>query len=83
MQFFGFSTKIDSTSSISSFVVVLKLASGATEIHQNNGNGFPVQDTIMLQSPQSCVSAASDLTVVAAVSLSSDSNPAPLYLCVV
>ncbi|KAL8825896.1 MAG: hypothetical protein Q9191_004136 [Dirinaria sp. TL-2023a] len=72
-SFFGFSSKIDSTSSISGFIVILTLANGHTEIHENNGNVFPVQDTIMLQSPQSCVSGGSDLTVVAAVRSSSSS----------
>src|SRR5436305_7847960 len=58
--------------SISAFKVLITLIGGATELHDNNGVGFPVQDTIMLQSPESClvptVNGGQNLTVVAAVS---------------
>ena len=45
----------------------------AKEVHDNNGVGFPIQDTILLQAPESCLSLTVDangnnnLTVVAAV----------------
>ena len=64
--FFGFSAQIPTSSSISAFNVVITLVGGTTELHNNNGAGFPVQDTIMLQSPQSCLN-SNGLTVVAAV----------------
>jgi hypothetical protein len=54
--------------------VLITLTSGATELHDNNGAGFAVQDDIMLQSSQSCLSPTADvdgknaITVVAAVS---------------
>jgi len=54
--------------------VLVTLVGGATEMHDNNGVGFPVQDSIMLQTPQSCLLPAQflnekqNLTVVAAVS---------------
>ncbi|KAI4209402.1 MAG: hypothetical protein LQ351_007661 [Letrouitia transgressa] len=69
--FYGFSTQLPSSISISSFTVLITLTSGTTETYDNNGNGFPVQDRIMLQSPQSCVT-GNKLTVVAAVR-----SPAP------
>jgi hypothetical protein len=60
--------------SISSFNVLITLTNTTTELYDNNGGGYPVQDSIMLQSPQSCLSQATgvndtvNLTVVAAVS---------------
>ncbi|KAL8743437.1 MAG: hypothetical protein Q9190_004206 [Brigantiaea leucoxantha] len=65
-SFYGFSFPLPASSSISSFTVLVTLTSGAIVTYDNNGNGFSVQDQIMLQSPQSCVS-GNKLTVVAAV----------------
>ncbi|KAF2816733.1 WSC domain-containing protein 2, partial [Mytilinidion resinicola] len=71
--FYGFSANLAASSSISSFNVLVTLIDGSTELHDNNGAGFPIQDTIMLQSPQSCLSSTNDtngqrsLTVIAAV----------------
>ncbi|MCJ1284401.1 hypothetical protein MMC26_003733 [Xylographa opegraphella] len=62
--FYGFSTQISTSSSISAFNVLITLVGGGSELHNNNGAGFPVQDTIMLQSPQSCLN-GNGLTVVA------------------
>lgn len=51
-------------------------AGGTTVTHDNNGNGYPVQDSIMFQTPQSCMANSSDsngnyeMTVIAAVRLS-------------
>ncbi|KAI4121727.1 MAG: hypothetical protein LQ338_006195 [Usnochroma carphineum] len=64
--FYAFSTTIPSQSSISAFNVLITLASGATETYDNNGNGYPIQDNVMLQADQSCVT-SSQLTVTAAV----------------
>lgn len=66
-QFYSFSSTLPSDTSISSFNVIIDLVGGGSELHDNNGGGFPVQDSIMLQSPQSC-SSQGNLTVVAAVS---------------
>jgi hypothetical protein len=66
-QFYSFSSTLPSDTSISSFNVIIDLASGGSELHDNNGTGFPVQDSIMVQSPQSCLNQG-NLTVVAAVS---------------
>ncbi|GME28877.1 putative wsc domain containing protein [Neofusicoccum parvum] len=65
-EFYGFSTSIPSESSISSFNVLITLTSGETELHDNNGSGFAVQDGVIFQSPQSCLSGTA-MTVTAAV----------------
>lgn len=64
--FYAFSTKLSSQTSISAFNVLVSLASGATETYDNNGNGYPIQDTVMLLAPQSCVT-GSQLSITAAV----------------
>ncbi|MCJ1354543.1 MAG: hypothetical protein MMC33_004532 [Icmadophila ericetorum] len=66
-SFYGFSTTLPTSSSISAFNVLVTLTSGSTVTYNNNGIGYPVQDTIMLQSPQSCLTSTGALTVVAAV----------------
>ncbi|KAL8696378.1 MAG: hypothetical protein Q9224_002825 [Gallowayella concinna] len=68
--FYAFSARISSQTSISAFNVLITLTSGATESYDNNGSGYPIQDTVMLQSPQSCVTDSNGkklLTVAAAV----------------
>jgi len=64
--FYSFMSTIPSDSGISSFNVVITTNSG-TGNYNNNGAGYPIQDAIMLQSPQSCVDGTGKLTVVAAV----------------
>ncbi|KAI9894440.1 MAG: hypothetical protein M1814_003198 [Vezdaea aestivalis] len=64
--FYAFSTQFLTSSSVTSFTVRITRVGGATENYNNNGGGFPVQDTVIFQSPQSCLS-GSNLTVVAAV----------------
>ena len=76
--FYAFSTLLPASSSISSFIVLVTLTTGSKQIYGNNGaaSGFPVQDLIMLQAPQSCLSASSGvLTVVAAVRAGSSAGP--------
>ncbi|KOS18481.1 putative fungistatic metabolite [Escovopsis weberi] len=54
-------------SGISSFTVDVTTADG-TKTYDNNGNGYPLQDAILFQQPQSCVLGSSGaLTAVAAV----------------
>lgn len=65
-SFYAFSARIPSQSSISAFNVLITLASGGTELYNNGGQGFPIQDSVMLQAPQSCV-VGNALTVTAAV----------------
>ena len=71
--FYGFSWPLSSATSISSFNVIVTLTSGSKQIY-GNGAGFPVQDQIMLQSPQSCL-ASNALKVVAAVRSTSGGTP--------
>ena len=59
--FYSFSASIPATASISSFTVTVN----GGETFDNNGGGFPVQDSIMFQKPQSCL-VGNALTVVAA-----------------
>ncbi|KAL8664532.1 MAG: hypothetical protein Q9202_002941 [Teloschistes flavicans] len=66
-RFYAFTAQIPSQSSISAFNVVITLASGATETYNNNGQGYSMQDSVMLQAPQSCVTGGQTLTVTAAV----------------
>ncbi|KAL2075302.1 hypothetical protein VTL71DRAFT_245 [Oculimacula yallundae] len=64
--FYGFSANIPATTSISSFTVVIAGTGGLTTTHNNNGAGFPIQDSVIALAPQSCLS-GTNLTIVAAV----------------
>lgn len=64
--FYAFSTRIPSQTSISAFNALITLTSGAAETYDNNGNGYPIQDTVMLQAPQSCIT-GSKISITAAV----------------
>lgn len=71
-QFYSFSATFSSTTSISAFTIQVT-AGGDTVTYDNNGNGYPVQDNILFQGPQSCIATSSDsngnyeMTVVGAV----------------
>ncbi|KAH6680685.1 WSC domain-containing protein [Halenospora varia] len=65
-SFYSFDANLPSTSSISSFTVLITLISGGTETYNNNGGGFLIQDSVIVQTPQSCVSNG-NLTILAAV----------------
>ncbi|PVI03969.1 heme peroxidase [Periconia macrospinosa] len=74
--FFEWNTQLDPSAGISSFDVhVTTKSTGKTEVHNNVGNGYPVQDTLLYQIKQSCISISpkegggseGHLTVVAAV----------------
>ncbi|KAF1808035.1 WSC domain-containing protein 2, partial [Eremomyces bilateralis CBS 781.70] len=65
-DFFSFSKNLSSTGSISSYTVDVTYTSGLTVTYDNNGSGYPIRDTIMLQTPQSCI-VGGTLTAVAAV----------------
>lgn len=73
-QFYAFSQHICSNTSISKFHVSLELVDGSTELFDNNGMGYPVQNEVILQTHQSCLSNIIDgngernMTIVAAVS---------------
>lgn len=66
-QFYGFNASIPTISSISSFTVLVTYTSGATTTYDNNGVGYPVQDSVIVQTSQSGV-CNGNLSVVAAVS---------------
>lgn len=72
--FYGFSANISATTSISSFTVLVTHTDGSTESLANGGNGFPVQDLLLLQSPQTCLT-GSALTVTAAVRTGQNAIP--------
>ncbi|EEQ35866.1 hypothetical protein McanMca71_007345 [Microsporum canis] len=68
--FYGFSTSVPVETSISRFNVRIVLNTGEAIIYDNNGSGYPVQDTIMFQPKQSCVlgdNIPGNFVVVAAV----------------
>ncbi|TVY18408.1 WSC domain-containing protein, partial [Lachnellula arida] len=65
-SFYGFSSNLPADSSISSFTVAVTYTTGATQTYDNNGNGFPIEDSVIVQTPQSCQSNG-NLTVIAAV----------------
>lgn len=64
--FYSFSSNIPTTTSISSFTVTINLAGGTSETHDNNGAGYPIYDSVIVQTPQSCLNNG-NLTVVAAI----------------
>ncbi|RMZ89345.1 hypothetical protein DV736_g3426, partial [Chaetothyriales sp. CBS 134916] len=73
--FFSFSTTIPTSTSISSFIISITNSDGSTETFDNNGSGFPVQDSVLFQLPQSCSVSSSSLTVTAAVRNTTSANP--------
>ncbi|KAH8599832.1 hypothetical protein B0O99DRAFT_682314 [Bisporella sp. PMI_857] len=65
-SFYAFSTNLPVASSISSFTVTVNLVGGTSETYNNNGAEYPVDDSVIVLTPQSCYNAG-NLTVVAAV----------------
>lgn len=74
-SFYSFSATISTSASISSFSVKVTNADGSTETFNNNGAGYPVQDTVLFQYPQSCSASSSSVTVTAAIRNSTTSTP--------
>ncbi|OAG11608.1 heme peroxidase [Paraphaeosphaeria sporulosa] len=66
-SFYGFSADLPVETSISSFKVSVTYTDGTQTAFDNNGSGFPVQDTVIYLAPQSCLDSSGKLTVVAAV----------------
>lgn len=65
---FPISGTIPVSSGISSFVITIHRTDGSTETYDNNGNGYPLTDAIILQKPQSClIQASGQLTATALV----------------
>jgi len=65
-QFYGFNANLPSTTSISSFTVSVTDTSCTVETFNNNGAGFPISDSLIVQTPQSCLSNG-NINVLAAV----------------
>ncbi|KFH47339.1 L-ascorbate peroxidase-like protein [Hapsidospora chrysogenum ATCC 11550] len=66
--FFPIKENIPASTGISSFAVTVNYVDGSHEYYDNNGKGYPLQDAVLLQLPQSCLLGSSGaLTVTAAV----------------
>lgn len=65
-QFYSFRAEISMQTSISSFIVQVTRADGKTQLYDNNAEGFPISDDVMVQTPQSCVNSGK-LNILAAV----------------
>lgn len=66
--FFPIDAKIPVDTGISSFTVTINHADGTQQTVDNNGNGYPIQDTVLFQKPQSCILGSTGAaTIVAAV----------------
>jgi hypothetical protein len=67
-NFYPIEAVVPAASGISSFTITVNNADGTSKLYDNNGNGYPLQDDILFQAPQSCVTGSTGaLTVVAAV----------------
>ncbi|KAG6025053.1 hypothetical protein E4U41_001620 [Claviceps citrina] len=67
-SFYPIEAVIPASSGISSFTVTVNNEDGTGKLYDNNGKGYPLQDDILFQTPQSCIRGTSGaLTVVAAV----------------
>lgn len=66
--FFPIEADIPASSGISSFTLTLDYSDGTTKNYDNNGKGYPLQDAVLFQLPQSCLLGSSGaFTVTAAV----------------
>ncbi|KND93947.1 putative fungistatic metabolite [Tolypocladium ophioglossoides CBS 100239] len=66
--FYPIQATISAASGISSFTVTVNNADGTSKVYDNNGKAYPLQDDILFQAPQSCVTGNNGaVTLVAAV----------------
>ncbi|KAL5594741.1 hypothetical protein BROUX41_001655 [Berkeleyomyces rouxiae] len=65
---------IDTAVGISSFVIDVNHNDGTKTSFNNNGNGYPVQDYVVMQTPQSCLLSTSGTFTPAAVVHNSQNN---------
>ena len=65
--FFPISVHVPASEGISSFVVKLNRKDGGSQIYDNNGQGYPMPDGIILQKPQSCLLQGSGALTAAAL----------------
>lgn len=67
-NFYPIEAVIPASTGISSFTVTVNNNDGTSKLYDNNGKGYPLQDDVLFQTPQSCIKGTSGaLTVVAAV----------------
>lgn len=64
--FFPINAKIPVKTGISSFTVTVNHADGTKQVADNNGHGYPIQDTILFQKPQSCILGSTGATTLVA-----------------
>ncbi|KAI1636402.1 hypothetical protein F4809DRAFT_384331 [Biscogniauxia mediterranea] len=76
---FPINAVISTSTGISSYTLTLNMASGTSQVFDNNGNSYPMQDAILLQKPQSCLLSGT-LTITAAVRNDRDTLPVNMYL---
>ncbi|KAI0005187.1 heme peroxidase [Xylariaceae sp. FL0662B] len=76
---FPINAAIDTSTGISSFTLTITMASGTEQTFDNNGNSYPMQDAILIQSPSSCL-LSGNLTVTAAVRNDRKSLPVDMFL---
>ena len=63
---FSFSAAISASTGISSYTIKITQTNGSSKTYDNNAKGYPIQDAVLLQGPQSCVSSGA-YTLTAAV----------------
>ncbi|KAI9339789.1 L-ascorbate oxidase [Zopfochytrium polystomum] len=84
--YYGFSAMLSQAVSVSRVTVRITLKDGTTEVHDNNGVGFPVQDLVLTDDKKSCRQAPAVSTApwtgkfVVAVHKSIDINQTPVTL---
>lgn len=77
-DYFPISAAIPAASGISSFTVTLNFADGTTKLYDNNGNAYPISDTVILQRPQSCLLQGPGTLTVSALVLTDRAAPVTL-----
>ncbi|POR35238.1 Putative fungistatic metabolite [Tolypocladium paradoxum] len=67
-SFYPIQATIPASAGISSFTVAVNYADGTSKLYDNNGKAYPLQDDVVFQAPQSCVTGNNGaVTLVAAV----------------
>ncbi|KAI9317816.1 heme peroxidase [Zopfochytrium polystomum] len=76
--YYGFARNVTQAASVTSVRVRITLTDGTEEVHDNNGDGFPLQDRVLVDDKQSCRDF--DGKIVAAVHKSLDTTATPVLL---
>ncbi|PNY25393.1 fungistatic metabolite [Tolypocladium capitatum] len=64
--FYPIQATIPAATGISSFTVTVNNADGTSKVYDNNGKAYPLQDDILFQAPQSCVTGNNGAVTLAA-----------------